>query len=130
MTTSLIDMAIEILSKTRDGDDLDPNHLKLVELAVNGMLSDTGLALFRALHAQVQRGYAKPWLHGVEHLTRDHEGYVRWKGIPIEHFSSGYAASEEAEPYVKELARRCAILEQQGITPNTTRVVWRWNDAE
>ncbi len=24
---------------------------------------------------------------------------------------------------------RCVLLEQRGITPNTTDVVWRWNDA-
>lgn len=130
MTTSLADAAIDILQRTRDGEDLDPAHLKLVELAVNGMLNETGLALFRELHAQVQRGYVKPWFHGVEHITRNHEGYVLWRGKPIEHFSGDYAGSDEAATYVKELARRCAILEAQGITPDTNHVVWRWTDDQ
>lgn len=130
MTTSLADAAIDILQRTRDGEDLDPAHLKLVELAVNGMLNETGLALFRELHAQVQRGYVKPWFHGVEHITRNHEGYVLWRGKPIEHFSGDYAGSDEAATCVKELARRCAILEAQGITPDTNHVVWRWTDDQ
>jgi len=128
MTASHADAAIEILRLTRDGDDLDPKHLKLVELAVNGMLNETGLTLFRELHAQVQQGYLKPWFHGVEHVTRNHEGYVLWRGKPIEHFSGDYAISDEAAIYVNELARRCAILEAQGVTPDTNHVVWRWND--
>lgn len=130
MTTSLADAAIDILQRTRDGEDLDPAHLKLVELAVNGMLNETGLALFRELHAQVQRGYVKPWFHGVEHITRNHEGYVLWRGKPIEHFSGDYAGSDEAATYVKELARRCAILEARGINPDTNHVVWRWTDDQ
>lgn len=130
MTTSLADAAIDILQRTRDGEDLDPKHLKLVELAVNGMLNETGLTLFRELHAQVQRGYVKPWFHGVEHITRNHEGYVLWRGKPIEHFSGDYAGSDEAATYVKELARRCAILEAQGITPDTNHVVWRWTNDQ
>jgi hypothetical protein len=130
MTASPPDAAIDILRLTRDGEDLDPKHLKLVELAVNGMLNETGLHLFRELHAQVQKGYVKPWFHGVENITRNHEGYILWRGKPIEHFSCKYAVSDEAATYVKELARRCAILESHGITPDTTHVVWRWNDDQ
>lgn len=128
--TTIADNAIEILRLTRDGDDLDPKHLKLLEHAVNGHLNPIGLGLFHELLLQARAGYTKPWLHGAEHVTRDHEGYVLWKGIAIEHFSSNYAHSAEAETYVKELARRCAILEAKGITPDTTHVVWRWNDGE
>lgn len=126
MTTSLADHAIEILQRTRDGDDLDPGHLKLVELAVNGCLNDQGKGAFTKLLANVRTGYTKPWLHGVEHITRDHEGYVLWKGRPIEHFSSSYAHGDEAETYTQELARRCLILERRGITPDTLHVVWKW----
>lgn len=129
MTTSLADHAIEILQRTRDGADLDPSHLKLVELAVNGALNDTGKATFAALLANVRDGYTKPWFHRVEHITHDHEGYVLWKGHPIEHFSSSYAHSDDAKAYTQELARRCLILEGKGITPDTAHVVWRSPDA-
>lgn len=126
MTT--IAAALEILHLTHDGNDLDPQHLKLLECAVNGQLSATGLRLFHDLYAQVLNGYRKPWLHGVEHMTRDHDGYVLWKGIAVEHFSASYANSDEARAYVQELARRCAILDRHGIPPDTTHVVWRWPD--
>ena len=128
MTTALADTAIEILRATRDGDDLDPKHLKLVELAVNGHLNDAGLAAFQNLLEQVRAGYAKPWLHGVEHITRDHDGYVLWKCQSIEHFSQPYASGGDAKVYVQELARRCAILEDRNEVPTTTNVVWRWPD--
>ena len=130
MSTDLCDHAIEILSLTHDGDDLDPTHLKLVEMGVNGVLNDNGVQAFNALLADVRKGYTKPWFHGVEHITRNHEGYVLWRGKPIEHFSGDYAGSDEAATYVKELARRCAILEAQGITPDTNHVVWRWTDDQ
>jgi hypothetical protein len=126
MTCSLADAAIEILQRTRDGEDLDPKHLKLVELAVNGVLNATGFLVFQELLEQVRKGYTKPWFHGVEHVTRNHEGYVLWRGVAIEHFNAAYANSDEAETYVKELARRCAIVEAKGIAPNTNHVVWRW----
>ena len=47
---SVCKKACEILSKTRDGDGLSPEHLKFLEIAVNGYLNDTGNALFEKLH--------------------------------------------------------------------------------
>lgn len=80
MTASNCDLAIAILKNTEDGEQLAPEHLRLVEDAVNGPLDETKSAIFRTLHADVLAGtYRKPWLHGVENLTRDHEGYVYWK---------------------------------------------------
>ena len=83
-TESRCDMAVMILQSTQDGDDLDPYHLWLVQEWVNDHLNEKGEAAFRALHAQVIAGqYEKPWLHGVENLTRDHHGYIYWKGIQV-----------------------------------------------
>ena len=42
--------AIEILQRTHDGDDLAPQHLKLVELAVNDMVTEVGQAAFEQLY--------------------------------------------------------------------------------
>lgn len=127
--TTIADKCIEILQLTRDGDDLDPKHLKLVELAVNNMLNSTGVQHLEELLQQVRKGYVKPWFHNVEHLTRNHEGYVLWKGAAVEHFSARYAASEEAADAARELARRCMILEGKGIIPDTNSVIWRWTDS-
>jgi hypothetical protein len=126
MPRSYADNAIEILQHTRDGEDLDPAHLKLVEHAVNGFLNEQGRIAFDTLLTQVRAGYVKPWFHGIEHMTRNHEGYVLWKGNPVEHFSGAYAHSDEAKTYLAELACRCAAIEAQGAVPNALSVVWRW----
>jgi len=117
-------MAIDIIQKTNDGDDLDPLHLKLVEMAVNGFLNAKGETAFRELHASVQAGYQKPWLHGVENLTIDHTGYVRWKGSIVEHYDISWAFSAKSEVQAQELGRRCAILEAKGIQPTVRTAIW------
>jgi hypothetical protein len=38
--------AIEILRRTHDGDQLAPKHLRLLELAVNDMITETGQIAF------------------------------------------------------------------------------------
>jgi hypothetical protein len=54
--------AIEILQRTHDGDDLAPQHLKLVELAVNDMVTEVGMAAFEQLYTQTTGGtYVQPW---------------------------------------------------------------------
>jgi len=129
MPTNLAEAAIEILQNTRDGDDLAPQHLKLVENAVNGFLTEAGRKAFDDLLANVRSGYTKPWFHGVEHLTYDHEGYVRWKNLPVEHFSPSFAHTEAARQYVQELAQRCLAIEARGETPSTESAVWRWPET-
>jgi len=122
------DAAIDILQKTNDGDDLDPQHLKLVELAVNGFLNAKGEVAFRELHACVVQGYQKPWLHDVENLTIDHTGYVRWRGTMVEHYDLSWAYSAKAEVQAQELGRRCRILESRGEKPTTHNAIWTWED--
>lgn len=122
--------AIEILRATRDGDDLAPEHLKLVESAVNGFLNELGTKAFVDLLASVRGGYRKPWLHGIEHLTRDLQGYVYWKGQRIEHWSGDVPYSERGRQAAVELQRRCMILEATGEPINTGSVIWRWEDKQ
>ena len=122
------DVAIEILQKTNDGDDLDPQHLKLLELAVNGFLNDNGEAAFKELYTSVKTGYKKPWLHGVENLTIDHIGYVRWRGKRVEHYDISWAYSAEAKIAAQELGRRCLILESRREIPTTHNAIWTWED--
>jgi hypothetical protein len=117
MTYTLID-GLEIIQATNDGDDLDPAHLKLVELAVNGQLNEAGKTAFAELLTNVRSGYVKPFLHGAEHITRDHDGTIYWKGKHrIEHFSSAYVHTDAAKDYVRQLAEACTALEAKGITP-------------
>ena len=118
MTEPITDQAIEIIAATRDGEDLDPQHLKLVELAVNGFLNETGKAAFQELLANVHSGYVKPWFHGTLHITRNHQGYIFYKTHFIEHFDADYAMSDRAKAYTQQLASACQILEGKRITPS------------
>ncbi len=118
--------AITILRATRDGDDLSPAHLYLVQEAINhgfARLSPAGIAAltrsfscasaaFDELHAQCTSatGYTRPWHFGVEHVTKDADCYVYWKGRRVEHFT--FLGDHEAERLATiELAARCAAEE-------------------
>ena len=113
----LIDKTIEVLERTNDGDDLSPLHLKLLEWAVNGALNDEGKAKFlEEVYEPVMDGaYEKPWFHGIEHLTIDHTGWVRWKDQKVDHYSpSDWAHSEEGKHQAERLAQACRELEKAG----------------
>lgn len=124
------DKAVAILRATRDGEELSPGHLSLLQAAVNGWLSETGEVAFDALYAQVESGgYRAPWFHGIEHLSLDHEGYVYWKGREVEHYNMPWAFEPEGRTSALELARRCRILEGRGETPTTNTAIWLWEEA-
>lgn len=125
-STERSNLAIEILQKTNDGDDLDPQDLKLVEMAVNGFLTEAGYQAFNELHQKVLKGYTKPWFHDIEHMTRDHVGYIYWKGHRVEHYDSPWAYSQGAKKQAEELARRCRILESEGQELTVSTAVMRW----
>lgn len=120
------EQAIEILRATNDGDDLAPRDLALVEAAVNSRLNEAGQAAFAALLESARKGYRAPWLHEVEHLTRDHAGYVYWRGIEIEHWSGDLPYSERGKIQAQELARRCIAIEARGDKVTCRAVIWDW----
>ncbi|HEV2327636.1 MAG TPA: hypothetical protein VGY56_02480 [Verrucomicrobiae bacterium] len=103
------DKSIVILCRTNDGNNLAPIHLKLVELAVNGWLSEQGEVAFEELYQSVLKGYTKPWHCGVEHVTKDHEGYIYWKGVRIEHFS--FHSYDDVRKATEALGAACRHLE-------------------
>lgn len=124
-----IEPALEIIRATHDGDNLAPQHLSLVQAAVNGFLTLDGEKAFERLHAEVLAGtYRWPWYKGIENLLLDHVRYVCWKGHIVEHFELPYADGDESNAYAREIARRCAILDAHGITPTTHAVVW-WDQT-
>jgi hypothetical protein len=120
--------ACVILQATNDGDDLDPDHLKLLENAVNGFLNEKGNSVFDKLFEDCKAGYKKPWFHGIEHLTIDTVGYVYWKGIQVEHYNLGWHRSAEANKQAEEVARRCRVLEERGQVVNYSHVIWTWKE--
>lgn len=119
-------MAIDILHKTHDGNDLDPNHLWIVQEAVNGHLNDDGMEVFQEIYDSVQKGYHAPWFHGIENLLRRQSGYVYWKGQVVEHYSAPWCYSPEAKLHAEELARRCRQLESEGKEISTATAIWGW----
>jgi hypothetical protein len=111
------DKACAILKKTKDGDLLDSQDLKLTELAVNGFLSDEGQEVFETLYQRVvvEETYQKPFLHDIEHITRDHAGYIYYKGIYVEHYTPRYIYTEKGKKDLMKLKRRCESLERKGV---------------
>ena len=128
ISLSINDMACAILQKTNDGDDLAPEHLGMLESAVNGFLTEKGEVVFTELYDSVMKGYTKPWFLGVENFTQDLEGYVYYKSVHVEHYS--HMSHDEALKELKELERRCLYLESKGITPNSKTAIWKWNKEE
>ncbi len=121
------EMACDILVKTSDGDKLSPEHLKLLEMAVNGFLNEKGETKFKELHETVTAGkYRKPFLHGIEHMTIDHEGYVYWKGQHVEHYDFPFAFSKDGKTEALRLANRCQHLEKKGVEVSVTTAIWNW----
>ena len=118
--------AIEILQRTHDGNDLAPQHLRLVELAVNDMVTEVGQAAFEQLYTQIAGNtYVQPWYHEIENLRKDHRGYVYWKGIQVDHYSLD--KYEDAHEAALELADRCRTLEMLGLPVSTAHQSW-WFD--
>jgi len=129
--------ACEILGSTNDGDDLSPNEMSLVQDAVNGFLNDYGYKTFEALHRLIMGGSFVPFqerfFRGVENITADGKGaggglWIYYKGNHIEHYDSRYAQTDEGLKELKELQRRCMILEGAGKEVNSGTVLWGWND--
>ena len=132
MSHNYIEQCIEIIRATHDGDDLAPSDLKLVEIAVNGWLNEAGEVAFAKLPANVRAGYKPPWFMGIEHMTRDHQRYVYWKGKQVEHYDhdvwqqDGWRERMKAD--AEELARRCRWLEENGKEVNTATILAKWEE--
>src|SRR4051812_33518409 len=81
---------LEILERTNNGNALAPKHLNLAQCVVNKKANEHGLRVFEELYNQVKEGaYDKTgvYLYDVEHITKDHQGYIYYKGQHIDHFS-------------------------------------------
>jgi len=122
------DVACYILENTHDGNDLAPNDLKLLEIVVNNGANEKGEVAFYELYKRVQEGYKKPFYHGIKHLTQDHEGFIYWKGIQVEHYS--FTDYDKADKEARELAERCKTLERHGVKVSSTNAIWQWQELE
>ena len=84
---------------------------------------------FADLYHKIQtKTYKQTWLHGVEHLTIDHEGFVYWKGQHVEHYTMKFL--NDLKEQSQELGRWCQILEDNGIKISVGSAVWNWEIIE
>jgi hypothetical protein len=131
MDSDFCELACDILRATKDGDELAPPDLKLLELAVNGFLNEAGKGSFLELHRNATKpeGYTVPWFLGIEHMTRDHERYIYWMGVRIEHFDHDHWRQqgwrERMKADAETLAAHCLDLEAHGVTPTWQNVTSR-----
>lgn len=110
---TVIDKACFILEKTRDGNDLTPQDLKLTENAVNGFLNEKGLEAFEELYKTVEAGeYKRPAYLGVEFMDRDQNGHVYFKGQHVEDYAGFYAYSLAAKADLQVLQNKCLFVEK------------------
>lgn len=65
------------------------------------------------------------YLHNIEHLTADGEGFIYWKNISVEHYDEPFEV--EQKPNLLELAERCKHIEGLGVTPTSRLAVWCWD---
>ena len=115
---------IYILSNTNDGNQLSPGHLYLLQCATNhpDAITKDGDELITDIYNRVKTGtYQKPWHCGVKHLTKDHNGWVYWKGVRVEHFTFRDGGKEKAA--AEELGRICRYLERTGREINLENVL-------
>lgn len=120
---------IEILSLSNDGDALDPRDLSLVEAVVNSgkdALTQKGQERWNSLLRDLRGGvYRRPWLYGIEHLTQDHQGYVYWKGLKVEHFS--HRDPDAGRRDASHLAEVCQFIERTAKSVTGSEIM-RVND--
>jgi len=128
MEQSVCDKACKILHDTRDGEDLSPEHLYLVQEMVNDQLNEIGKQAFEELYLSIFSGYKKPWFHDIENMTIDHVGYVYWKGFVVEHYDSPWGWSPEGKASAEELAVRCRHLESINVELSNHNLIWAWDE--
>jgi len=124
-----MDLAIEIIKSTNDGNDLDIFDLLLVENAVNGNLSKIEKKFIKKLFENVKKGYIKPYLHKINNLTINNEGFVFWKNHQVEHYTIPWAYTDDGKKCALELADRCKEIEIKGEIPTIEKVIWNWSDT-
>jgi hypothetical protein len=124
MDDSTFNRVIEILRLTKDGNDLSPSDLRLTEIIANAsILSESEEVAFAELYEAVKNGRyeERNRFHGIQHLTKAHNGYVKWKGSVVDHYSFN-DAEKEREAALK-LAETCKMLEEKGFPVNSWTVL-------
>lgn len=74
------------------------------------------------------------WFLGIENLTYDHKGYVRWRGRVVEHYDYDFWRTPgwkiRQDRAARSLRDVCLKLEARGIVPTIDRVMEVYREAE
>lgn len=65
-------------------------------------------------------------LHGIKNISYNDQGYIFWKGQQIEHCVQ--PEDPEWSKQIRELERRCKILEKRGAAINCNTVIQEWDE--
>jgi hypothetical protein len=136
-----IDLCLEIIQNSDDGNKLAPWQLKLTENAINGFLNKKGFDLLSIVHEQVLKNdfnYSSdvfmklfvdkvPITDAEKYITYDQNGYVYYKNNCIEHYNDPERSLLKDR---EELYQKAHHLEKLGFAVNTRNMVWRWDWIE
>lgn len=71
-------------------------------------------------------------LHGIEHLTKDSEGNIYWKGVQVEkfNFEDDPAGIEREKIEAEKIAGICMWLEEKGMELTCENIVAEYRALE
>ena len=126
---ALIDTCCHIMKLSNDGDNLSPRDLKFVENVVNFGCTEEGEIYLYEMETKLEKKiYKKSWAFDVEDITQDHEGYIYYKDIHVEHYS--FRDYDKAKKAALKLRECCQLLEQNNIEVNCNNAIWKWGEHD
>jgi len=105
---------IRILELTENGINLSLSQFQMLEfISKNAKTLDLKQQQdFDELYQKVLNNDYKEFFHGIENVTQNSEGYVYWKGVPIDEFY--HINKNKEKKSAQDLARRCNQIESKG----------------
>lgn len=134
INTDTTNEAIAILKATNDGNQLDPSDLRMLQDVVNGgfaaMTPEAKDYWKKMVETTASGQYKSRWFCGLKDLTRNHEGYVSWKGHHVEHYSFPESRRQEMIYSARRLAAVCMKIESAGDKVDSRTVTEMYQNIE
>jgi len=118
-----------ILERCADREDLfetveDDSESESFDEDFHAAIGDIGnlLHILRGNYSSCDGEY----YYNLEHMTRNSEGYILYKGNVVEHYSFDNKGDEYSHLILLKYA--CELLEKNGIELNMRSVVWRFDE--
>lgn len=128
---------LKIIEETEDGSLLSPRELFYTQEYLNLNLNEKGEQKIEELYQSIINDtfvpFIKRWFRNIENISADPKGaggglWILWKNNCIEHYDVTYAYSDEGLKALRELERRCKILESRNVKPTKAAVIWNWSE--